>query len=420
MLDRLRAILAAGQEEHVISPDDAPDLYAEQRSAAMDEARATYQEHRDAVLDGLDQVNDALAELRTHEDELTVVEDVAANVAQDRQRAIGRFDPPEAPHAFHAAVADLVEGLQQVTPKEQKVLDRVGGPASQAFDMIRDLAEQVEQLGTFLDNEYQVVARYEQLTDLVEQLGDQQQELDTLQDELDAIDLDPLRADLETVEQELDALADDPRHDEKAAIQDEIADLEDDRDSYLQQIDTAMGQMERGLKKLLYAARNGDIQLDSEHLQILEAVKDGRLGQEYTPPAADVAAAVSAADAAITQVDLGDRQQEKFHTGAETLQDIDELREAINDLSEQIAAKQEELDAYSLAEEREELQREQERLEDRIADRAEQRNTLRQEVRETEAAIADTRQQIADLLNDALDADVTVVPQDADDDDTGE
>lgn len=412
MLDRLRTLFQEPPEEKSLpitrAVDHFEDAAAEQITAAEEQEDVLRADIQEALSD----VENALQALEEYDHDNTRVADVTTNVAADRLRRINTFDVPDDPQQLFTALDTLIDDMRAVSRKEQAVLDHVDGPVKQVFRQVDDLEDHAEELEQFLDAEYSVVQARQELETLVDRWHRLREERDELEQELADIDIDAVRNDLRNVAQQLDDLADDPEQQEKEALEQDISDLEDRRDSLQQTVGSAASAMERGLKKLLYATRNGDVSLSHEHVQVLEAIRDGRVAQEFTPPAADVEAAVDAALDAIDQIDLGDRQQQKFQDGADQLRDLEDIRSEMERIEEQIDEKQEALDALSIDDRRAELKQERKRLQRTLQDRRDKQQQLEERIDEKEQAIADVRHEIEELLNDHLRNKIRVEPVD--------
>ncbi len=409
MLDRIAALLS-GPGEVAVHPGEAAAFHAEEHADSIATAEERAAALRQDALDEVDAVRDALDALESVDHDIQTVTDVTTNVARERRRAIESFDPPEDIAAFHDALSGMVDDWGQVTQKEQMVLDRAGDAVGDVFSRIADVEERVDTIATFLDTGYEVLARQDRLESLQDRYTELSERRAELSDEIDAIDLGDLREKSEAVQRELDDLADDPRHDEMAALREDIADLEAERDALASRVSGAASDMDRGLKKLLYAARNGDVSLPGPHLDPLQAVRDGRLLGADAPAPDDLADALAAARDRVDQVDLSDRQVRKFESAADTLQDLGTIRTDIQELEQQIQEKRDDLDGFSLAAERDELEREQQRIESRIQDRAATRKRLREEKREVAAEIDGVVDEMAEVLDGAVRASVRVEP----------
>lgn len=410
-------------------PDQAVARFMEENKQQLQEVEKQAEELRTAVLDALDDVETVLQELSEYEDDNTRVQDVASNVSHDRLRQIEKFDAPADPDAFHTAMEELIKTFRSVSRKEQAVLDHIGDPVKRVFRRIDTLEEHVDRLEEFLSTDHTVSQAYQDLQDHVSEWGELREERTALKEGIETIDTDTLRARIDDVEEQLTALKDHPEQKKKEELTDVLEELKAERDTLQKDVARAASKMERGLKKLLYAARNGDASMDTEHLQVLETIRDvtasesrmlfeqqpqddaaKRITHEHTTPAADVADAVTAAVERVEDIDLGDRQQKKFENGADQLQNLDEIRDKMEQLNDQIAEKQEQLNDLEIDDRRSELEQKRDRLKQNLRDRIDERETLRQRINDKEQAIEEKRAEIESLLNEHVYNDITVEP----------
>lgn len=407
MLDRIRSMLA---EDHTLSVDEAVNHYVAEREEAIETAQERAADIREDVVAAMDDLEEALQHLREYEDEedLAVVEDVAENVSRDRLRMIDGFDAPEDPESLHDAVETFVDDFQTMTQKESAVLDRIGDPARAVFDRLKALRKANDRLASHTTDGHETVRTRERLETLVDRYASVQEDIDALDTELDDLDTAAIRDEIAALEEELDALEDDPRNDRKRELEEAIAALEEERDTIRSRVARAARKMERGLKKLVYEARNGDVTLSRETITVLEDIVDGRVADEFTDPAADIGRAVEAARSALPDDLISDRQRERLEEGAETLTDLDSLRDDMEELTAKIGEKREALEEIAIDEEREDLEIRLEQARDRLKNRSGRREELRAKREKKQEELAAIRDEVEDMLNEALPGDHTV------------
>ncbi len=413
MFDWFRGLFHTPPEQETLQPADAVERFEDENTDILTTAEQQANTLRDTISDAVTDVADALHDLKSYDHDNTRVDDVTTNVAEDRLRILNNFDTSQDPEQLYDAVDSLIEELRAVSRKEQAVLDHVSGPVKEVFRQADALEERKDELGQFLDNEYSVLQARQELDDRMEQWTQLRQDHDQVQQKLDSIDTDAPRSRIKECDAELDALAEDPEQQQKEELEQEIRELQNERKQLRQDIAGAASDMQRGLKKLLYAARNGDVSLSADHLQVLETVRDGRVSQEFTTPAADVADAVTAAVDVVQQVDLGDRQQRKFRNGAEQLQELADIRSRMEKLQARIATKQEELDELTIEERRSKLERKREQARTVLQDRITKRGELEDRLQDIDAEIASVVDRMESLLNTHLHNDISLSRQES-------
>lgn len=413
MLDRLRDVFKTPPDDETVLLDNAVDRFHEEHEETMDAAREQAEQHRERVLEKVGDVRSALRDLEQYESDRTRVEDVTRNVARDRLKRIDQFDAPADVDEFHDAVDDLIQDIRAVTQKEDAVLNYVGDTVKTVFQRVDALEEEKTALEQFLEDQHTVIQAHSELEQLVTRLQQQRQDRNNLQEALADIDTAEYRKQLDAVEEDRNALDDDPEQEKKEQLESEIGRLEADRNMKQRNVKEAASKMERGLKKVLYQARNGDVDLSREHVQVLEDIKSGKVAQEFTTPAADISAVLDTAVDAVEQVDLGDRNRNKFQNGAETLKDLEDIWQEIERINEDIAEKQEELESLGIDERRAELERKRDRIQGKIQDRVKEKEQLRTRIKEKEQELRETQQGIEEVLDTHLYNDITIKRQDS-------
>jgi chromosome segregation ATPase len=408
MLDRLRDLFQNPPEQETLPPTDAVQRFTDENSHTLTAAEEEADTLQTVILDAVDDVADALKSLKTYDHDNTRVDDVTTNIAVDRLRRIDTFAATDDPEKLHEAVTSLIGDLREVSRKEQAVLDHVNGPVKDVFGQIDALEDRADELEQFLTADYTVLQARQELEELAADWQQLRQARDDLKQELTDVDTDTPRSRIKDLDEQLTALDDSPEQQRKDNLEQELQGLQDERQQLRQDIASAASNMERGLKKLLYAARNSDVSLSADHIKILETIRDGRIAQEFTTPASDVAAAVNAAGDVIDQVDLGERQQRKFQDGADTLQDLDDMRRRMEGLQDDIVAKQDTLDELSIDEQRHDLKQDREQARRRLQDRIAEREQLENRIQDKTEEIAAVRQEIEELLNEHVYNEITV------------
>lgn len=412
MLEWIKAIFEQEPDAHTVPAAEATEFFADHRRDRLDTIQDREREIRDRVQDAFTVVDEALDDLESFQDAdgYAVVDDVTDNIVSDRRRMIEQFSFPERPEQLYEELEAFIEEFGQVTQKEQAILDRIGEPARDAFSRLDAVKQAKQEVGAFLDTEHAVREQYESIREQVATLESLRSERDALQEERDDIALEPIKKRVSEAEDDLKAHREKDAWDEKEAVEDRITALESDRDEIISRVEKAAGKMERGLKKLLYQARNGEIDLSQETIDTLETVRDGDIlrGLWDAEGAAAVQEAVTTAAAVMPDDLLGDRQQERFAEGADTFQQVPALQQEAADIQTDINELQEELDGFDLEEEEARLEQAVADAEDELQRRAQRRKELRQEIREHDQEIERTKEEIEERLNAALSADITV------------
>ncbi|MCJ7479268.1 MAG: hypothetical protein MUP63_03780 [Candidatus Nanohaloarchaeota archaeon QJJ-7] len=401
MLDRFRQMFS--QEEIEVHPGEAVGFFQERKDGELEDAREEAEKLRSDSLDSLEDLSKELQILREYDHELETVEAVTSNIARERERMLEGFEPPEDISDFYTELEDLVESLREMSRKEEAVVKEAGEAAGQVFRKVKGVEKQLERIGDYLDSDYRVLeqhSRLEELSKRREELLDQKSDLE---EELREVDVKAARSELGEVKEQIQELESDPRQEEVRELQKEIDELEDEKKELRNGILSEASRMERGLKKLLYAVENHDLEMDERGREVLGSVKEGDVFQE---PVEEVKSAVETAEELVEDAGLGDRQVRKFREAADELKDLDDVLQEIEGIESEIEEREEELGSYDLEEEMAELEREKSRIQKKVEKRSEERKDLKDDLDEVKGEIDRTVEDVEEILDEAVGADV--------------
>lgn len=389
--------------------DAAGEVFYDERedeiSSARERAEALHAECEEA----LDELQAALKEMEEFEDRegRQRFEDVVENVVEDRQRLLEETTLPEEPADLYDELESVVDAFHRMTRKESAIMGRIDSEHKTAFRVLDRVEDRKERLGSFLDEQYQVMDRYGQLNDLSERRQELQEAHRQLEQELDSIDTVSPRKERKQLEDQLEDLQAGDTWEDYQSLQEEQDNAQKQRQNARQSIKTAMRKMDRGLKKLLYEEEHGDVQLPAD-TAVLEDIKDRDRDALMDRDPGAVESAVESAVAVMPDHLISDRQQEKFTDGAETLMDLSTLQEQIEELDSRINELDRAIEEHEAPQKERELERKIADLEQTMQDRAERREDLRQEIEDTAEQIEDIEEEIAVIYEDAFHRDVNV------------
>lgn len=411
MLERLRQLLSGSTEMREIALDDAMASFMDRHGDEIEALRETGNEKRQAVEDAIEDLEDSLDVLASYDGENARVDDVTSNVATRRERAVERFDPPEDLEAFTDAARDLADDLSHVKQKEKMILDQVGEAADTVFSRVRSVEDRVADLETFLEERFDPVKRYEELQDHLDRLERLRAEKDDVLDAIDAIDLQAASEDLQDIEERIDDLEDDPEQREKERLHAEQEDIRSELTETRHRIEEAVSEMERGLRKLLYDIESGEIDIDSEHVDVLREIESGEIldGERAADTIED---AVREASEHIAEIDIGDRQLERFREAASDLEEIRSVREDMADLEDQLDAIEDDIEELTIDERREGLKDERAEILEDLETMEREEEQLEQRLAIKTEAIEETKEEIEALLDETLREDVVLTEED--------
>ncbi len=411
MLERLRQMLGGSTETREIDLEDVMEAFMERHGDEIDSLTDTGEQKRQAVHDAITELEDSLGILASYDGENARVEDVTSNVASRRERAIERFEPPEDLQDFTEVARDLADDISHVREKEKMVLDQVGEAADTVFSKVRMVEDAVQDLERFLQERFDPVRRYAELEDLFDQLHSLETEKDEISDSIASIDLQDTSEQLQDVEDRLEALEDDPEQEEKERFRSERDELRSNLTETRHEIEEAISEMERGLRKLLYDIESGEIEIDRDHVDVLREIESGEI-LDGDRPAGAIEDAVRAANEHIEEVDVGERQLERFRDAASNLEEIQSVREKTTDLEEQIEAIEHEIAGLTIDERRNEIEEERSQILEDLGAMEREEEQLEQRLAIKRQAIEETKDEIEALLDEALREDVVLMDGD--------
>ncbi len=405
MIDRL---LGRSKEPIELEPDEALEEFQRRKSAELEKAEKRAEKIRSEISDAMDELDTTLEQLEGYEDSKgrTIVEDVMDNIVRDRRKMIDRVSLPREPGDIQSELEQFLEDFQAMKQKEVAVMEEV-----KKQDMIAsklgDLKKYRDRLSSLLENEYQVKLMGRDLEETLDTREELLEEMEEIEQELRGLDEEELREEKRDLQQELEEHRQGEAWQEYDDLKEELEDARKKKRRVRQQLGKSAGKMERGLKKLLYQARNGDLSLAADK-GILEDIQQKDIDNilDYRP--SKVEEAVEKAADALPDELLDESQREKFLSGSETFRSMAEKVEELRSLEESIEALEEELEGHDVLEKEEELERKINRLQDRIEAEKERRQELEQRKQETESELEQLEEKIRRILATSLDREVNL------------
>lgn len=401
VLDRLRARF----QEPVDVPQltAAPAVLAEERADDIAAAEEQAEQLQQAAADAVAELAEELAALEGYEDGQgrTMVEDIVDNIVAERTRMVDELSLGGGAAAVYEEIDGFVDEFKTMKRKETEILKAIGDDKKPVFDALDAVKTQRDRLSTFLDGSYRVLERRETLEEAATELERLRERRQEVEEALDRTDLASTRERIEAVEAELEELHQGDTWRAYEELQEELAAVQEERKELRSTVLAAMNRMERGLKKLLYEADNGDMSLKADR-EILAAVRDGEVDAVLSRDPAAVADAVDAARQALPADLLGDRQREKFMDGAATLVDLDEHVSTLDDLERRAASLEEQVENHQAPEEEDEIAAEIDDLQDQLDEQRQRRKELRSDLADIDADLHDVAQRIETELQEAF------------------
>ncbi len=398
MIDKL---LSRFREPLETSLEDAEDFFREQRQEELREAEKRFKELEHRLEEDLEELKADLEELEGYDDykDRTVIEDVVDNISRDRQKLLEELELPGHPEELLDALEELLEDFNDLSRKEAAVI-KEANLMNEIQEPMTDIQEVRKELEDFLEDEYKVRKTLEQLEELSGQREQLQLEIEERELELEDIDRESVDQAIESNEREVENLLDSGEWQDYQGLQEQLEEARRRKKEQEQELGKAVNRMERGMKKLVYQIKNGDIEFEGD-VSVLEDIRDGNTGELVEKPGEVVKAAEDATG--VLPMDLlDDASHRKFMDGAEFLMGLPSHHQELMEINDRIEELEEKVDNHSAREKKKELEEEREELEQEIAELEKKRNRLEKEIEEKEKKLSDTEQQIKETLTSSF------------------
>ncbi|MFB6204161.1 MAG: hypothetical protein ABEJ75_00785 [Candidatus Nanohaloarchaea archaeon] len=390
-----REFIARFREPFQVQVEEADEFFAEKKKDELEKAEEKAGEHREDIEEALEELDHELETLKEHSDEKdrAIVEDVAENIAKDREKMISGIDLQASPEKLHEQLEEFLEDFQTMTQKEAAVMENVPSDIPQKLEKVR---KETESLEDFLGNEYTVLEHRSELEDAVEELERLEDEREHVKERLEKIEESNTGQELEEKKEELEELHESSAWQDYEKTREELQELKSEKRSVKKEMRRELSRSERGMKKLVYQAENGEIEL--EHLDLLKRVRDGELDSLREKPA-ETEAAVEEARKKLPAGLLDESQRKKLLEALDELERFTAYTENLQQLEKEIQGKNEELENREILEKEKRLEKEIDRLSDRVEEKGEDRRELRERLEEIKDEYRQTSEQIKDILD---------------------
>lgn len=409
IIEQVRDIISP-PEDHTVHIDAVGSFIEEHHGDEMADAEDRAGELMERTDELLDQLLEELDALREYEPDrgdvegagggqvppggikrqLQAIEDTLDSFVRSRARMIDRFDPPSEIRDHADAVQELLDEFGDLSKKESMVVQQAGA-ASEFPSVLGELNSHLDTLRSFLDGDHAIIETREQANELLgryEELGD---EIEDLEAELEDGGLEDVEDEIADKDEAIDELQDSDDWHRKDELEDAIAEDEDRLEELRADLDRTASQLDRGLKKLLYAVENGDVGF-SASLGPLRRLRD-RDYRDIDDPAPSLEAAV---DTIEEEGLLDSRQLSTFRDAADELADLDDWLDRIDDTKASLQDHRDQIQEMdvtdrlqelrseigSLRDRRERVREELSSIRDRIDDRRDEREGVRDELEE--------------------------------------
>ncbi len=389
-----------------IELEKAEEEFRERKSGELEKADRKVEKLRSDIREALDELDETLEELEGYEDTKgrTIVEDVMDNIVRDRRKMIDRLSLPEELDEIESGLEEFFEKFQAMKQKEAAVMEEV-----KKQDMIAsklgDLKKHRDRISDLMENEYRTRLIYQDLKEAMERREELVDELENIDTELQELELEDLQEEKREAARELESLRGGEEWQEYEELGKELEEVREQRRQVRQQLGRAAGKMERGLKKLLYQVRNGDLEMAADTF-VLEKIRDGEVDELLELDPANVEEAVEEAVNSLPGDLIGESQEEKFLSGSEAFRAMEQKVEKLSSLDGKIESLEERLGEHPVLERERELEKKINQIEHRIDREEDRREELEQGRKDKESELDQLEDRVRKILASSFNREV--------------
>lgn len=402
----IRDLLGLSKEPLEAEISEATDRFKKEKEGELDAAEQKAEAIRSDIIREFESLEEGLEELKEFEDEKDrqVINDVVDNIITDRIENIQDFSPPEDPEELYSELDDFITDFQSLTQKEAAVLEEAY-LQKKVSKTIGGLEDQRDRLDDFIEADYSTVTKYNELNELLDRRNSLMDKTSEIEGSIEQLDVDELTAELNDIEQKLSDLKDSSKWNDYEYLKGEVKQKKSERKKLISDIKTSLSKMERGLKKLIYQSKNGDIYVDK--VSLLENLKDKETDHILSNPDKTVEALEEARESLPNDL-LNDRQQKKFLESIEEVEDLPQKSDRIKSLKSEAEELEKQIEDHSVIEEKDELESKRRSVQKQLREERDQRDNLKKKVEETKSEVEEIEEQIQEVMEDSFDREVKV------------
>jgi hypothetical protein len=402
----LRDLLGFSKEPLELEISEAAEKFREGKKRELDAANQKAERIRSDIIDEFEKTEEGLKELKDFEDskDRQVINDVVDNIISDRIEMIEQLSLPENPEKLYDELDEFIEDFQSLTQKEGAVLEEAY-LQKQISRTIGGLENQRERLESFLESEYSTVTNYKELKELLNRRENLLEEIDELQEKIGELEVEKLESEISDIEEQLSELENSSEWNEYEEVQDKVKRKNSERKQLISDLKTSLSKMERGLKKLIYQARNGDTSVGS--IRVLEKLQNKNTDRLLENPE-KTAEALKEAEESLPEDLLNDRQQKKFLKAIEEVEDIPEISEQIDSLESEVEELEKQIENHSVINEKSKLESEKKAIEKQLEDEKSEKQNLEKRFENRKLEAKEIENKIREVMKKSFDRDVLI------------
>ncbi|MDY6780676.1 MAG: hypothetical protein SV760_09075 [Halobacteria archaeon] len=397
MLDSLLDIFRTRTLE--TSYDSAAEDFKEEMEDEIQKAREESDRVVSELKDAVDGLDDKLAEMEGESYDEDVVEDVMTNIVMKHRRAVERLEISDDPVDIYREMEEFIEDFQDMSKKEQAVMRQAGLP-DDFYEKLEGVEESYEELGRLLESEYSTLERYRDLDEAVSERRRNLDKLEELREERDDLGIDEIKERRDELDAEFEDLKTSEVWEEYQSLKGELQEAKKEREDQIREVSQAISKTERGLKKILYESKNGDLSIGVD-TRVLEEVRDSEAEEILRAEAEEVEEAATSLRNELPENTVEGKDREKLLNGLGTLEDASEYSERIDSLEDEIESLEDRIEDHEAATRKKEIESEKESLERSLEEKDEKRDELRKRIDKREQEVEELEEEIRRLLDES-------------------
>lgn len=341
-----------------------------------------------------------------------VIEDVMNNVMTKRRRDIDDLQIPDDPVELRVNLEEFIERFQDMSQKEQAVMNEVR-LHDEFYEALENLQTLYGDLEKFLESEYTLLENYRDLRNVVSERQESLEAVEDLRTEIESLKIKELENRKDELTDEIEELKQGPSWEEYEELKQELEDAKGKREKRVQEVSHATSRAERGVKKIVYEAKNGELTVGAD-TRVLEDIRDADANDLLRESERVETASKSLKQELPDDVPEG-KDREKLKDALDKLVDITELSDEVESLQKRIVSLEEEVDRHDAAEKKRQLEEKKSDVQDQLDKEYKKRDELQKRVEKNQETIRGLEAEIERLLDESIDAEVNVGDMDVGD-----
>lgn len=333
------------------------------------------------------------------------VEDVMTNVMTKRRRDIDSLQIPDDPVELRANLEEFIESFQDMSQKEQAVMKEVR-LSDEFYESLENLQTLYRDLAGFLESQYTLVENHRDLRNAV---AERQEKLETIEDlrtEIESLKIEELEKRKDELTDSIEELKQDTSWKEYEELKQELEEAKTKREKRVQEVSHATSKAERGVKKIVYEAKNGELTVGAD-TRVLEDIRDAEANELLRESEEVETASKSLKQKMPDDVPEG-KDREKLKDALDKLGNITELSDEIESLQKRVESLEEKVEKHDAVEKKRQLEEEKSNVQSQLDKEREKKGELQERVERKQEELRELETEIERLLDESIDGEVKV------------